>query len=169
MKTNGLVNKIFQHRLGNVKICNDPVLHRPDGHNGARRAANHLFRFRPDLKHFIGLAVHSYHGRFPDNDSFALAMYQRICRTQVDPQVVGKSAKKAKHIATHPVKHLRNYSSNPASDIVQTKLQVTMFLKAVIPAIPNDQMIQQGNAQNIPCLFQRPGKVAILRAGTGIP
>ena len=59
MKADGFMDKVLQHGLGNVKIRNDPVLHRTDRNDVARRTADHLLGFRADLQHFVSLTVHS--------------------------------------------------------------------------------------------------------------
>ena len=95
------MNEIFQHGLGNIKIRDHPVLHRADRHNIARGTADHLLGFRPDLQHLIRLAVHRHHRRLPDNNAFPLTMHQRVCRAQIDPQIMGKVFENSKHKKFH--------------------------------------------------------------------
>ena len=56
--------------------------------DGTRRSADHLLRFRADGLDRIGSHIYRNDGRLAHDDTLALHEYQRVCRTQIDPNVV---------------------------------------------------------------------------------
>jgi hypothetical protein len=45
------VDEVANHRLGDVEVGDDAVLHRADGHDATRRATEHLLGFTTDGEH----------------------------------------------------------------------------------------------------------------------
>ncbi len=85
-----LLDEVVQHPLGDFEVGDHAVLHRLDGDDVARRAAQHLFGFFADRFHFAGVLVDGDDGRLVDHDAFALGVDQRVRRPQIDRQIAGK-------------------------------------------------------------------------------
>jgi len=66
-----LLDEVIQHLLGDFKVRNDAVLHRLDGDDVARSAAQHLLGLFAHGLHFAGVLVDGDNGRLIDDDAFA--------------------------------------------------------------------------------------------------
>ena len=60
----GAANKVAQHRLGDLKVGDDPFLHRTDRDDGAWGAPQHLFgvaAYRENLFSTSGVLLDGHH------------------------------------------------------------------------------------------------------------
>ncbi len=96
-------DELLDHLLGDDEVGDHAIFHRPDRSDVAGSAAEHLFRREADLlDHFF--AVRSAFladrddGGFIQHDAFATHVNQRVCRAQVDGEIVVKvAAQKTEH------------------------------------------------------------------------
>jgi len=89
-----LADEIAQHGLGYLEIGDNPVAHRSNGDDVAGGLAQHVacilpYGQNPILGAVVGADRH--HGRFVEDDAFALHVDQRVRCTQIDRQIVGKN------------------------------------------------------------------------------
>jgi hypothetical protein len=72
-----LLDEVAEHRLGDLEVGDDAVLHRADGlDDAARRAAEHLLGLAPDGEHLLdaaGVLLHGDDRRLARDDALALA------------------------------------------------------------------------------------------------
>ena len=87
-----LLNEVVQHLLGDLEIGDYAVFHRLDGHDVAGCAAQHFFGFLADRLDFASVLVDGDDRGLVDDDAFALRIYQRIGRAQIDGKVAGEHA-----------------------------------------------------------------------------
>src|SRR5688572_68766 len=87
-----LLDKMTEHRLSNLEICDDAVFHWPDGHNIAGGAAQHALGFFADCQDVGGARLNGDNGRFPQYNSLVSDIYQRVGCSQIDTDIVGKQA-----------------------------------------------------------------------------
>lgn len=89
-----LADEILDHFLGDFKVSDHAITHRTDGFHVARRAAQHLLGFDANGVNQLAAAdiAQRHNGRLIQHDAPAFHIYQRIGRTKVDGDVVGKSA-----------------------------------------------------------------------------
>ncbi len=89
-----LADEVLDHFLGDFEVGDDPVAHRTDGFHMARRPAQHLLGLDTDGVHHLAAAdiAQRHDGRFIEDDAASLHIDQRICRTKVDGNIVGKTA-----------------------------------------------------------------------------
>ena len=93
--THRLADEILQHRLRHVKVRNDTILHRANGHNVARCAADHLLCFLAHRENVPCITFYRNHGRLTQHNSTSFDVNERVCRTEINPHIV--STKKTKH------------------------------------------------------------------------
>ena len=93
-----LLDEVVQHLLGDFEVGDDAILHGLDGHDVARRTAQHLLGFLADGFHFAGVLVDGHDGRLVDHDAFAARVDQRVGRAQVDSEIARKNAKQRPQI-----------------------------------------------------------------------
>jgi hypothetical protein len=89
----GLLNEVVEHALGDLEVGNDAVLHRADGDDVARSAAEHLLGFLADGFHLSVVLVDGDDGGFIDDDAFAAGEDEGVRRAEVNGKVRGKEAK----------------------------------------------------------------------------
>ena len=85
-------NKVFNHRFGRFKVGNNAVAQRADSPDVAGGAPKHLFGLGADGPDFF-FAVKVFDGddgRLIEDNPFALNVYQRVRRTEVDGHIGGK-------------------------------------------------------------------------------
>jgi hypothetical protein len=85
-----LLDEVGQHLLGDLEVCDDPVLHRLDRHDVARRPAEHLLGV---LAHGFDASVDlvdSDDRRLVDDDAFAARVDARVGRAEVDREIAGE-------------------------------------------------------------------------------
>src|SRR5688572_14273782 len=87
-----LLDKMTEHRLSNLEICDDAVFHWPDGHNIAGGAAQHAFGLFPDGQNVGGACLNGNYGGFSQYNALVTYIDQRVCRSQIDTDIVGKQA-----------------------------------------------------------------------------
>jgi hypothetical protein len=85
-----LHDEVVQHLLGVAEVGDHAVLHRLDGDDVARRAAEHLFGLFAYRLHLVGLRVDRDNGGLVDHDALALRVDQRVGRPKIDGKVVRK-------------------------------------------------------------------------------
>ena len=89
-----LMNKMTQHGFGDIKICNHAVSHGANGHNIARRPAQHVLGFLSHSQHPVFMAVirtNRDNRWFPQHNALALHIDQRIGRPKINGQIAGKN------------------------------------------------------------------------------
>ena len=95
------MNEFFQHFARHVKVGNHAVFQRADGLDAARRAAEHSFGFGSDRQRVVFavlVCLHRHHRWLVQHDTFAFHINQRICRSQINGNIVGKiTSQKTKH------------------------------------------------------------------------
>ena len=82
-----LLNEVIQHALGDLEVGDDAVLHRLDGDDVARRAAEHFLGFFADGLYLAGVFVNGDDGGLVDYDAFTLREYQGIGGAEIDGEV----------------------------------------------------------------------------------
>jgi hypothetical protein len=90
-----LLDEVAQHRLGDLEVGDDAVLHRPDRHDVARRPAEHLLGLSSDGEHLLDArraALHRHHRRLVRHDAAPLDERQSGRGTQIDGEVVGEES-----------------------------------------------------------------------------
>src|SRR5215208_4211740 len=85
-----LLDKMTEHRLSNLEICDNAVFHGPDGHNIAGGAAQHPLGLFADGQNVGGARLNGDHGGFPQYNSLVSYIYQRVRCSQIDTDIVGK-------------------------------------------------------------------------------
>ena len=101
-----LLDELLEHLLGHGEVGDHAVLHRPDGGDVARRAAEHLLGGQAHfLDHLLAvgtafLADRDHRGLVED-DALAAHVDQRIGGAEVDREIVGEvTAQKSEHEAS---------------------------------------------------------------------
>ncbi len=89
-----LMNEVIEHFLGYVEIRNNAVAQRPDGHDVARCAADHLLGFGADSQDLLGLFFDRHDRRFIDDNAAIANIDQGVCCPQVDADIKGEKAEK---------------------------------------------------------------------------
>src|SRR5919106_689114 len=87
-----LLDEVAEHRLGHVEVGDDAVLQRPDGRDGAGRAAEHALGLDPDGVDFARALVDSDHGRLGEHDSAPADVDERVRRAEVDSHLATAEA-----------------------------------------------------------------------------
>ena len=85
-------DEVGEHLLGDVEVRDDAVLEGPDGHDVARRAAEHrlgLLAHREDR--VVGL-MDGDDGRLVEDDALPLDVDEGIGRPEIDSHVVREKA-----------------------------------------------------------------------------
>ena len=84
------LDKMLEHFFSDLKIGDNPVLHRSDSGNIARRTTQHALRFDThSLDNFLTLVMtDSYNGRLVQNNAFFANINQCICGAQIDRQII---------------------------------------------------------------------------------
>lgn len=85
-----LPDEVLKHFLRHFKIRDDPVLHRADRDDVARRAAQHLLRVTADRLNLIRDLIDRNDRRLTHHDAPSLRINQRIGRSEIDRKVTGK-------------------------------------------------------------------------------
>ena len=87
-----LLEEIFQHVGGDVKVSDHAILQRTHSHDAAGGTANDSLCLGTHTAHLVGLGIHSHDRRLPHDDALALHIYQSICGTQIDTYIFRKQA-----------------------------------------------------------------------------
>ena len=82
-----LVDEVAQHRLGDLEVGDDAVLQRPDGDDGARRAAEHALGLDADGQHALGVLLDRDDGRLDEHDAAPADGDERVGGPEVDGHV----------------------------------------------------------------------------------
>ena len=93
-----LLNEVIQHAFGDLEVRDYAVLHGPDGHDVAGRAAQHVFGFLADRLHFAIGFVDGYDGRLIHYDALAFGKHQRIGGPKVDREIGGEQTKERANV-----------------------------------------------------------------------
>jgi hypothetical protein len=101
-----LHDEVVQHLLGVAEVGDDAVLHRLNGDDVARRAAEHLLGLLADGLDLVGLGVYRDDGGLVDDDALAVGKDERVGRPEIDGQVVGEETEQRAHIVNARVPHL---------------------------------------------------------------
>ena len=88
-----LLDEVGQHLLGDLEVGDDAVLHRLDGDDVARRAAEHVFGLLADGLHPAVHLVDGHNRRLVDHDALAARVDAGVGRAQIDGQVTRKQRK----------------------------------------------------------------------------
>src|SRR5690606_35306147 len=91
-----LADEVFQHRLGDVEVGDDAVLHRADGGDVAGRAAEHAFGLVADGADLAALGVQGDDGGFAEHDALVFDVNEGVGGAEVDADVVGEVAEKGR-------------------------------------------------------------------------
>ena len=83
-----LVDEVAQHRLGDVEVGDDAVLHRADGGDVAGRAAEHPLGLVADGADLAGDGVEGDDGGLAQDDALVLHVDERVGRAEIDADVV---------------------------------------------------------------------------------
>ena len=86
-----LGDEMPEHGLGHFKIGDDAILHGPDGHDIARRAAQHAFGLAAHGQNLVVppvVPLHGHHGGLTQHDAPAPDIDTGIGRPQIDGQIV---------------------------------------------------------------------------------
>src|SRR5918996_5443075 len=84
------LDKMTEHRLSNLEICDDAVFHWPDGHNIAGGAAQHALGLFAYGQYVSGARLNGDHGRFSQDNPLVSYIHQRVGCSQIDTDIVGK-------------------------------------------------------------------------------
>ena len=90
-------NKVAQHGFGDFKIRDNAVLHGADGVDIARGTAEHALGVGTHGQDHVVAAVvffYGHHGRFAQDNAFALYIHAGVGGAKVNGQVIGKNAQK---------------------------------------------------------------------------
>ena len=91
----GAADEVGEHALGGLEVRDDAVAHRPDGHQVARRAADHLAGLGADGFDAVLLGVVGDDGGLVEDDAAAGCEDAGVCGAEVDSQI-GAEPKRAK-------------------------------------------------------------------------
>ena len=88
-----LTNKGLEHLFRDIEVCNDAVLQWSDSRDVAGCAPEHQLGVVTDRRYRSGatrpaLVAHRHHGRLIQNNPLRTAVYQRVCSSQIDRQIV---------------------------------------------------------------------------------
>jgi hypothetical protein len=86
------LNKMAEHRLSNFKVCDDSILHWPNGHDIARGASQHAFGFFANGQDCGRACLNCDNGWFSQDYPAITHINQGISCAQVDADVVGEQA-----------------------------------------------------------------------------
>ena len=99
-----LLDEVAEHALGGVEVGDDAVLERADGHDVARRAANHLFGLGTHREDSSGVVVDRDDTRLVEHDAAPTHVDQRVGGTEVDGHVTADE----RHVVRHGEATLRS-------------------------------------------------------------
>src|SRR5207248_6242199 len=88
------LNKVAEHRFGDLEVSNYAIFHGPNGHDVSRGAAQHPFGLFADGQDVGGARLNSDHGRLAEDNSLVTYIDQRVGCAQIDANIVGKQALK---------------------------------------------------------------------------
>jgi hypothetical protein len=89
-----LLDEVGQHLLGDLEVGDDSVLHRLDGDDVARRAAEHLLGVAPDRFDAAVDLVDGHDGGLVDDDALPARVDARVRGAEIDGKVAGKQREK---------------------------------------------------------------------------
>jgi hypothetical protein len=87
-----LLDEVPEHRLRNLEIGDDPVLHGTDCDNIAGRASKHSFGFIANGQDICGARLDCYNRRFAQYNPSIPYEYEGVGRPKVYSNVIGKQA-----------------------------------------------------------------------------
>jgi hypothetical protein len=87
-----LLDEVAQHGFSDLEVGNYAVLHGPDGHDIARRSAQHSLCFLTDCQHVGGASLNGHDGGFSQYNAPISYVNEGIGSPEVYPNVVGKQA-----------------------------------------------------------------------------
>jgi hypothetical protein len=77
------------HPLGDLEVGDGALAQRPNRHDVAGRAADHLPGLVAHGQHLLGALVESDHGGLVEHDAAAPLVHERVRRPEVDRQIAG--------------------------------------------------------------------------------
>lgn len=83
-----------QHSLGDFEVGDDAVFERTDGHNIARRAAEHALGLVADGKDLVRAGLHGDHGWLAQDNALIADVDQGVGRPEIDSDVTREEAEK---------------------------------------------------------------------------
>jgi hypothetical protein len=87
-----LADKVAQHALRLIEICNDSVLEWADRDDAAGGAAQHPLGLLADLFNRFALLVVCDHGWLAEENAATVDMDQGVCSPEIDANVSGEAA-----------------------------------------------------------------------------
>ena len=90
----GLLDEVREHLLGGLEVGDDAVLHRLDGGDVSRRAAEHLLGFDADRLDAAVDFVQGDDGWLADDDAASSCEDAGVGRAEIDRKVVGETGEK---------------------------------------------------------------------------
>ncbi|MPM11724.1 hypothetical protein SDC9_58074 [bioreactor metagenome] len=97
-----LADELLKHPLGHIVVGDDTLPQGTDGHDVARRAAQHHLCVGPNLEEPAGIFIDRHNGRFTQNDPFAFHVNQNGSCAKVDPNILHKHSYTSKTLSlTH--------------------------------------------------------------------
>src|SRR6516225_998127 len=87
-----LLNEMAEHRFGNLEVCDDAVLHRPDRYYIPWGSSQHALGFLANRQNVRGSRLNRDDGRLSQNNPSIPYVDERVCRPKIDTNVVGKQA-----------------------------------------------------------------------------
>src|SRR5262249_55586949 len=85
--------EVRQHFFGYGEVCNNAVLHRPDGNNVSGCPAKHIFGFLTDGLRLVRKLIDSNNRGFVDDDTATFGVDQSIRCAQIDREIAGEQTK----------------------------------------------------------------------------
>jgi len=92
-----LADEVAQHRLGDVEVGDDAVLHRADGGDVARGAAEHSLSLVADGADLARDGIEGDDGRLAEDDALVFDVNERVGGAKVDADVVGEVTEEVGH------------------------------------------------------------------------
>ena len=84
-----LLDKLSKHPLGDFEICDNAVLHRPDGSYIPMRSAKHFLCLLANGHDFLGVPIERDDGWLIQHNSFSPHVNQCVGCTEVYSKVCG--------------------------------------------------------------------------------
>jgi hypothetical protein len=114
-----LLDEVAQHPLGHVEVGYHAVLERPDGHDVARRPADHPFSLDADRHDLAVVRVQRHHGGLIEHDSAPTHVHERVGGAEVDRHVAAEEAHRVTHGGRQPSRSGASEPGGPGEAFVK--------------------------------------------------
>ena len=92
-----LLDEVAKHSFGRVKVSDDTVLERADGHDVARGATDHLLGLGPHRQDATRILIDGDDGRLVENDPAAANIDEGVGRAEIDGHIATDERHRVRH------------------------------------------------------------------------